>query len=61
MDYSKLSVVLLTAIAVCGLIVLLALGKSVDVLLPVVSALVGYVIGDNRVVVGKKVRSFLGR
>lgn len=48
MDKINLSVSILAGLALVGIIVLLGLGKSVDVLLPVLTGLVGALLGVKK-------------
>lgn len=48
MDKVYLGVLVLTLVGIVGIIGLLALGQPVDVLIPIVSALVGFIVGRKQ-------------
>jgi hypothetical protein len=48
MDKFNLSVSILAGVALVGVIVLVAFDKTVDVLLPILTTLVGILVGSNK-------------
>jgi hypothetical protein len=53
MNKIDLGIYILTGLGIVGMVALLFVGKSVDVLLPIVTALVGVIIGKKEEVLGK--------
>lgn len=61
MSKFNLGLLILAVIGVVGLIVLSALDKSVDILLPLVTAIIGAVLGVNKEGIGRGVAGFWKR
>jgi len=48
MDKTKLGILVLLGVSIVGLIGLVFLGKPVDVLTPIITALLGFLAGSNK-------------